>query len=296
MATSKKASAQAEPAPLPEGVPAIYPSMARIMQEIEAIGKEKTNEQQGFKYRGIDDAYNMLHPILARNSVFVVPRGLGVLNRSSVPTRSGGNLNFTMIAVEYDFISGIDGSKVTVGPIYGEGMDAADKSTSKAHAISQKYSLLMTFLIPTNDMTDPDATSYADDVVYGQPPQARAMGVAVGAVDAWGEPLSSPPPVQPPVPSSQQPAAPPPPPRRPPAQAPRQDVPQINDAQGAKEVADMLINMAEASASSSKSALIGFWKKNKQVIDLLDTDWNDEYQRVKEAFTGLRNQIEGANQ
>ena len=36
----------------------IYKSITDIMQESIAISKYKTNKQQGFKYRGIDDVMN----------------------------------------------------------------------------------------------------------------------------------------------------------------------------------------------------------------------------------------------
>jgi hypothetical protein len=39
-------------------------------------------------------------------------------------------------------------------------------------------------------------------------------------------------------------------------------------------------------------ALAGFWRTNKQVIDLLDTDYPDEYARLKAAFTELRSNLE----
>ena len=40
----------------------IHTSISKIMSEIGAIGKDQTNKQQGFKYRGIDDVMNALQP------------------------------------------------------------------------------------------------------------------------------------------------------------------------------------------------------------------------------------------
>jgi len=51
-----------------------------------------------------------------------------------------------------------DGSSVAL-EVIGEGMDSADKATNKAMAIAHKYALLQAFMIPTEDMTDPDATT-----------------------------------------------------------------------------------------------------------------------------------------
>lgn len=51
----------------------IFESITKIMEEVPAIGKEKVNKQQGFKFRGIDDVMNALQPLLAKNKVFIVP-------------------------------------------------------------------------------------------------------------------------------------------------------------------------------------------------------------------------------
>ena len=52
----------------------IHQALAACNRDIDAIGKMSENKQQGFKFRGIDDAYNTLHDILAKNGVFTVPR------------------------------------------------------------------------------------------------------------------------------------------------------------------------------------------------------------------------------
>jgi hypothetical protein len=52
-----------------EGKYKIYESVTAIMKGVQAIGKNKKNEQQGFKYRGIDDVMNELHGLFAENSV-----------------------------------------------------------------------------------------------------------------------------------------------------------------------------------------------------------------------------------
>ena len=58
--------------------PKIYGAMAAIMAEMDAIGKDKKTEagKFSFKYRGIDDVYNALHPLMAKHRVFVLPEVL----------------------------------------------------------------------------------------------------------------------------------------------------------------------------------------------------------------------------
>ena len=54
----------------------IYAAISAAMADISAIGKDKYNQQQGFKFRGIDDVMNALKPILTKNKIFTVPQVL----------------------------------------------------------------------------------------------------------------------------------------------------------------------------------------------------------------------------
>ena len=67
----------------------IFESITAIMQEIPAIGKEKKNQQQGFKYRGIDDVMNALQPILSKYKVFVVPEVIDQSREDRVTNKGG---------------------------------------------------------------------------------------------------------------------------------------------------------------------------------------------------------------
>jgi len=146
----------------------IYKAIAAIMGEVSAIGKDKRNTQQGFQFRGIDDVYNALHPLLAKHGVFTVPE---VINKdSSVETSAKGNkLFYEKLTIVYTFFAD-DGSffKATV---LGVGMDSGDKAANKAMAIGHKYAMLQVFCIPTEDMVDPDKESF--DVMDQRPPAER---------------------------------------------------------------------------------------------------------------------------
>lgn len=132
----------------------IYESIAAIMQEIPAIGKEKRNQQQGFMYRGIDDVMNALQPLLSKNKVFVVPEVLEQ-TREERTTKSGNNLLYSLMKIRYTFYAE-DGSNVSA-VVIGEGMDSGDKASNKAMAIALKYAFFQVFCIPTEEMKDPDA-------------------------------------------------------------------------------------------------------------------------------------------
>jgi len=136
----------------------IYQSMAVIMRSVEAVKKEKTNKQgDGFKYRGIDDVMNALHSAFAEAGVFITAK---VLSRELVErTSSKGNpLFYVTIPVEFTFHAE-DGSFVTT-TVYGTAMDSGDKADNKCMSIALKYALLQTFLIPTEDMIDPDSETH----------------------------------------------------------------------------------------------------------------------------------------
>ena len=135
----------------------IFEAMAAVMEDVEAIGKDKTNAQQGFKYRGIDQVYNDLHPILAKYKIFTTPKVLAN-EREERTTTKGGTLFYSRVTMQYTFWTA-DGSSVECSVI-GEGMDSGDKATNKAMAVAHKYALLQTFCIPTEDMPDPDAQTH----------------------------------------------------------------------------------------------------------------------------------------
>lgn len=131
----------------------IYQSIANIMQESIAIGKEKLNKQQGFKYRGIDDVMNTFYPLLSKHKVFVVPEVLAQ-EREERTTKSGGNLIYSILRIKYTFYAE-DGTSVSA-IVIGEGMDSADKASNKAMAVAMKYAMFQVFCIPTEEMPDPD--------------------------------------------------------------------------------------------------------------------------------------------
>ncbi|MBP3888557.1 MAG: ERF family protein [Cellulosilyticum sp.] len=132
----------------------IYESINAIMQDMGAIGKNKTNIQQNFKFRGIDDVMNHLKPLLAKYKVFVVPQVLSY-EREERKTSKGNNLLYSVCNIKYTFYAE-DGSNVEA-VVTGEGMDSGDKATNKAMAIAFKYALFQVFCIPTEEMKDPDA-------------------------------------------------------------------------------------------------------------------------------------------
>jgi hypothetical protein len=139
----------------------IFEAMAEVMRDVDAIGKNQKNQQQGFKFRGIDDVYNAVHPILAKHGVFTVPTVLAERTEER-QTRNGGNLIYRILTLKYTFFAA-DGSSVEA-VVIGEGMDSGDKGANKAMAVAHKYALLQTLCIPTEDMIDPDSQTVEPSV------------------------------------------------------------------------------------------------------------------------------------
>lgn len=164
---------------------AIHGKMAAILKDMDAIGKNSKNEAQNFKYRGIDEVYNTINPVLAKHSVFMTAHILHK-DRQERTNAKGTILAFTSLRMRYRFYTD-DGSFVET-EAEGEGMDSGDKSSNKAMAVAHKYALLQAFCIPTKDLDDPDAQSH--EVKQGEvPPQGIApppAGDRKAGAKKWG--------------------------------------------------------------------------------------------------------------
>ena len=139
------------------GGPLIYRSMLAVMADMEAIGKSQKNAQQGFNYRGIDQVYNALNPLLTKHGIFMTSEVLDK-TREERTNKNGTVLAFTCLKMRYHFHAA-DGSSVAT-EVEGEGMDSGDKSSNKAMAVAHKYALLQAYCIPTQDMPDPDGEAH----------------------------------------------------------------------------------------------------------------------------------------
>lgn len=135
----------------------IYQALTAINKEVEAIKKDQTNTQQGFKYRGIDQVMNDLHSLFAKHEVLITSEVLNSFREERV-NKNGTCLIWTII--DYKFIfSATDGTSIS-SVARGEAMDSGDKGSNKCISVALKYVLFNMFLIPTEEMKDPDAESH----------------------------------------------------------------------------------------------------------------------------------------
>jgi hypothetical protein len=138
----------------------VYKAINAVQADLarEGIGKDRSNQQQGYKFRGIDDVYNALSPLLAKHGLCVLPRCTSreVVERINA---KGTALFYVTVCAEFDFVAAEDGSKHTV-VTYGEAMDSGDKATNKAMSAAYKYACMQAFSIPTEGDNDADATTH----------------------------------------------------------------------------------------------------------------------------------------
>jgi hypothetical protein len=161
----------------------VYKAINAVAIDIakDGISKDRRNQQQGYSFRGIDDVYNALAPIIAKHGLVILPRCISrqLTERSS---SKGGVIFSVVVEAEFDFVSSHDGSRHTV-KTYGEAMDSADKATNKAMSAAYKYAAFQTFCIPTEGDNDADATSHTIAASNDPKPMLDAMYAAASMDD-----------------------------------------------------------------------------------------------------------------
>ena len=140
----------------------VYKAINAVQAELSTVGitKDRRNMQgSGYNFRGIDDVYNTIAPLLAKHGLCILPR---VLARECVErvSQKGGALFYVTVEVEFDFVAAEDGSKHTV-KTFGEAMDSGDKATNKAMSAAYKYAAFQAFSIPTEADNDADAHTHS---------------------------------------------------------------------------------------------------------------------------------------
>jgi ERF superfamily len=135
----------------------VYLAISAVMAALakSGISKDRVNQDQKYKFRGIDDVYNALAPVLSDAKLVILPR---VLRREVAERQSnkGSIFNYVVLEVEFDIVCADDGSSHTV-KTYGEAMDFSDKATNKAMSAAYKYMAMQVFCIPTEGDNDNDA-------------------------------------------------------------------------------------------------------------------------------------------
>lgn len=148
----------------------VYAKIAAVQGELAKIGisKSRKNQTPGqqYNFRGIDEVYNTLAPMMAEQGLCILPRVVDHSLTERGKTRNGNAIYSAVVTAEFDFVSADDGSIHVVRTV-GEAMDSSDKASNKAMSAAYKYAALMTFAIPTEG--DNDADAHTPEVVAEQP-------------------------------------------------------------------------------------------------------------------------------
>ncbi|MBP6513169.1 MAG: ERF family protein [Bacteroidia bacterium] len=154
--------------------PEIFNAILNIMEGLDPIKKNKENKQQSYKYRGVEDVYSSLNPMLIANKVILIPELLSH-TLTDFNSKSGSLLFRAIVSMKYTFKSTIDGSEASC-IMTGEGMDTGDKATPKAISGAFKYMAFQMFCIPVPDDADSEKE---DHEVKGNAPQQSQPSKAI---------------------------------------------------------------------------------------------------------------------
>lgn len=137
-----------------EQTPKIFEALVNIANGLREVGISKSKQTTGggnFKYRGIDQVYAAISPLLVENKVVIIPSR--IYREEDV---QAGKMRLVRITVDYQAICAEDGSSVTFQGI-GEGCDTSDKAAGKALSYAYKTAMFQLFAIPVEGQEDSDS-------------------------------------------------------------------------------------------------------------------------------------------
>jgi hypothetical protein len=133
----------------------VYQAFSAVQKDLSdhGIAKGQQNQQQRYQYRGIDDVYNTLGPLLAKHGLIIIPR---VVESEQTHLQKGTHWK---AKVEYN-VYGPDGDKMEpAATAHGECIDYGDKGLNKACTAAYKFWVLSAFCVPLEGNEDADSVS-----------------------------------------------------------------------------------------------------------------------------------------
>ena len=136
---------------------AVYKAINAVQIALAKSGIVKNKNAGTYKFRGIDDVYNAISPLLGEHGLCILPR---MIRRECQErqTAKGSAIFYVIVEAEFDFVAAEDGS-VHVVRTFGEAMDMSDKATNKAMSAAYKYAAMQAFAIPTEGDNDTENQS-----------------------------------------------------------------------------------------------------------------------------------------
>jgi hypothetical protein len=163
----------------------VYEAISQVIGDLAELGgieKLQKNRDQNYMFRGVDDVYNALAPVLAKNHLVIMPSEVLDRTETTRQTQRGGVMYHVLLRMRYEIVCSVDGSKHEV-ICYGEAVDSSDKATNKAFTAAWKYLCFQLFCIPTgapdaDEETHETAKSSAKSSQQSSKPEAESKGKA----------------------------------------------------------------------------------------------------------------------
>lgn len=135
----------------------LYTKLARVMGAVSRLKKTGRNVQFGYDYVTESDVADMIRAALAENNVAFLVSMIESKRTEHRTTKAGNVQMLTHVVFEFTFACGDSGDVIT-RRWEGEALDTEDKGLSKAATLAEKYFLLKTFVMSTDDpLDDPDS-------------------------------------------------------------------------------------------------------------------------------------------
>jgi hypothetical protein len=133
--------------PAPSGAPAdaprVFSVINQVMRDVMPVSKDKENQQQRYKFRGVDDAMSAMAGPMRTHGLFILP---SIADHHA--ERRGDKMTHVNITMRYH-VYGPAGDCL-LAELPGEASDFADKATNKAQSAALKYLLFTLFMIPVD--------------------------------------------------------------------------------------------------------------------------------------------------
>jgi hypothetical protein len=121
----------------------VFAAIAAVMRDVMPVAKDKENQQQRYKFRGVDDAMSAMAGPMRAHGLFILP---SIADHHA--ERRGEKMTHVNITMRYH-VYGPAGDCLTA-EVPGEASDFADKATNKAQSAALKYLLFTLFMIPVD--------------------------------------------------------------------------------------------------------------------------------------------------
>lgn len=140
--------------------PTVDDAVGYVMRNVGVIEKSKDSAGKGFKfkYRGIVEVMNALHPIMAEVGLVIYPSKVDYTQEWVDKIKDGRRTDEVerMTTATYEFTVRGPGGDSFTGEVVADAVMARDKSAIAASSYAWRTFACLLFNIPTTDMTDPE--------------------------------------------------------------------------------------------------------------------------------------------